>query len=68
MAEDYLTSEKDNERQYLTGNERQYLFPFAKEETPLGLCKDLGVDITEGDIDENRRDVFEKFPREDIAN
>jgi len=31
-----------------------------------GLCADLGVDITEEDIAEARREMWGNFPREDI--
>ena len=30
-----------------------------------GLCSDLGVQITDRDIDEVRREVWANFPRED---
>jgi hypothetical protein len=33
----------------------------------LGLWADLGVDITEEDIEEVRREMWANFPREDIA-
>lgn len=32
----------------------------------LGLWSDLGVDITDEDIREARREMWENFPREDI--
>lgn len=32
-----------------------------------GLCADLGIDITEADIDEARREMWGNFPREDIG-
>ena len=31
-----------------------------------GLCPDLGIDITEEDIAEARREMWGNFPREDI--
>ena len=32
-----------------------------------GLWADLGIDITEEDIEEVRREMWANFPREDIA-
>lgn len=32
-----------------------------------GLWKDMGVDISEEDIDEARREMWGNFPREDIV-
>jgi hypothetical protein len=33
---------------------------------PIGLCADLGVHISEEDIDEARREMWGDFPRDDI--
>jgi hypothetical protein len=37
----------------------------ARKSRLKGLCSDLGVQITAGDIDEVRREVCANFPRED---
>ncbi|MBI5498827.1 MAG: DUF2281 domain-containing protein [Deltaproteobacteria bacterium] len=34
--------------------------------SPEGLCADLGIDITEEDIAQARREMWGDFPREDI--
>jgi hypothetical protein len=47
---------------------------FVRGRTPVprprrsseGLCADLGVDITEEDIAQARREMWGNFPREDI--
>ena len=37
-----------------------------KRESLHGLWKDLGVDVTEEDIDEVRKEMWKNFPRNDI--
>jgi hypothetical protein len=32
----------------------------------LGLCADLGIEITEEDIEEARKEMWGNFPREDF--
>ena len=32
----------------------------------MGLCSDLGIHISEEDIDEARKEMWGNFPREDI--
>ncbi|MBI5489071.1 MAG: hypothetical protein HY905_17180 [Deltaproteobacteria bacterium] len=34
--------------------------------SPEGLCADLGIDITEEDIAQARREMWGNFPHEDI--
>jgi hypothetical protein len=39
----------------------------APKRSLYGLWADLGIDITEDDIDDIRREMWGNFPREDIA-
>jgi hypothetical protein len=36
-------------------------------ESAYGICSDLGVAPSSEEIDEVRRELFENFPREDVA-
>ena len=38
----------------------------APRQTLLGLCADLGIEITEDDIAEARKEMWGNFPREDF--
>ena len=41
--------------------------PSAKLRSPRGLWAGLGFDVTEGDIDEIRKEMWSNFPREDVS-
>jgi len=38
--------------------------PPRRRHSPIGLCADLNVDITEADIAEARREMWGNFPRD----
>jgi Protein of unknown function (DUF2281) len=40
--------------------------PKRPRQSSKGLWANLGIDITEADIDEARREMWSNFPREDI--
>lgn len=37
-----------------------------KREISLGICEDLGIEITSEDIDETRKEMWKNFPREEF--
>jgi hypothetical protein len=49
----------------------QFLCQKSGKKKPLrslmGLCSDLGIEITAEDIDEARKEMWGNFPREDIV-
>lgn len=68
VIEKLRTLPPDKQQQVLDFAEflQQKSIPKRPRRSPKGLWADLGIDITEADIDEARREMWGNFPREII--
>lgn len=68
IIEKLRTLPPDKQQQVLDFAEflQQKSLPKRPRRSLKGLWADLGVDITEADIDEARREMWGNFPRENI--